>query len=252
MPQVGASTQDSGADPAREQRQRDEQAGHEPDRELEQVRECVGVPVEHEGGGENEAEQSEPEDGGRQCDEERDRMGHVERHVEEQPAPEQRRGQRVQADRRGRDRQGHDDEQERRRHGDRVLEHSLPPLPLDRTAGAEQRRRPDPHHPGAKRDVEERSLACAGLEHEVGDRGEDDRLQDRREDVEARQRQVLHVEAPADPEETESSFQDAAPRQGAMGGCQARTQAAFISTDMDAGEDDAWRRPARPGESASF
>jgi hypothetical protein len=35
-----------------------------------------------------------------------------------------------------------------------------------------------------------------------------------------------------------------------MGGSQARTQAAFISTDMGAAEDDAWRRPARPGGSA--
>jgi hypothetical protein len=35
-----------------------------------------------------------------------------------------------------------------------------------------------------------------------------------------------------------------------MGGCQARTQAAFISIDMGAAEDDVWRRSARPGGSA--
>ena len=97
MPHVGASTQDSGATQPGSSDSEHEQAGHEPDGELEEVRERVGVPVEHERRGENEAEQPEPEDGGGQCDEERDRMGHVERHVEEEPAPEERRGQRIAA-----------------------------------------------------------------------------------------------------------------------------------------------------------
>src|SRR5688572_27885109 len=47
-----------------------------------------------------------------------------------------------------------------------------------------------------------------------------------------------------------SSPQEVARRRGAMGGCQPRTQAAFISIDMGAAEDDCWRRPVRPGDSA--
>lgn len=39
-------------------------------------------------------------------------------------------------------------------------------------------------------------------------------------------------------------------RQGAMSGCQARTQAAFMSTDMDAAEAAALPRPSGPGGSA--
>ena len=89
-------------------------------------------------------------------------VGDLERQVEDQPAPEQRRGQRVEADRGRRDRQRQHDPDERRRHRDRVLERPLPALPLDRAAGAEERRRPDAHHPGADRDEEERSGPRAG------------------------------------------------------------------------------------------
>ena len=52
------------------------------------------------------------------------------------------------------------------------------------------------------------------------------------------------------PAQPESSFQDVARCQGALGGCQARTQAAFIFVNMGAAEDDDWRRPARPGGTA--
>ena len=52
------------------------------------------------------------------------------------------------------------------------------------------------------------------------------------------------------PAQPESSFQNVARRQGALGGCQARTQAAFIFVNMGAAEDDDWRRPARPGGTA--
>jgi hypothetical protein len=47
----------------------------------------------------------------------------------------------------------------------------------------------------------------------------------------------------------EISVQYGTRRQGAIVGCQARTQAAFISRDMDAAEDDAWRGAAQPGRS---
>jgi hypothetical protein len=47
----------------------------------------------------------------------------------------------------------------------------------------------------------------------------------------------------------EISVQYGTRRQAAMVGCQARTQGAFISRDMDAAEDDAWRRAAQPGGS---
>ena len=58
--------------------------------------------------------------------------------------------------------------------------------------------------------------------------------------------------APGDEDDrcwAETSVQYGTRRQDAMVGCQARTQAAFISSDMDAAEDDAWRRAAQPGGS---
>ena len=83
-------------------------------------------------------------------------MREVERHAEEEAAPGERRDDGVDPDRRGRDRERQEDGDERRRRPDHQLERPLPALPLDRAAGAEQRRRPDPHQPRAEGDVEER------------------------------------------------------------------------------------------------
>ena len=101
----------------------------------------------------------------------------------------------------GRDGQREEDGDERRRRADQQLERALPALPLDRAARAEERRRPDAHQARAERDVEERARLVSRLDHEEGDRGEDDRLQHGDEHEEQRVRQCLHVEEPAHPEQ---------------------------------------------------
>ncbi len=128
-------------------------------------------------------------------------MCEVERHAEEEAPPGERRHDRVDADRRGRDRQREEDGDERWRRADQQLEGALPALPLDRTARPEQGRRPDAHQARAQRDVEERARLVARLDHEERDRGEDDRLQHGDEHEEERVRQRLHVEEPAHPEQ---------------------------------------------------
>ena len=132
------------------------------------------------------------------------RGGRSEAAVEDEPAPGEGRPHRVEADRRRRDRHRQDDEDERRRHADHILERPLPALPLDQAARAEERRRPDAHHPGAERRVEERTTRPrARAEHVVGDRRVEDRQDRRVEHEEARHGQVLHVEEPAGPEEAQ-------------------------------------------------
>src|SRR6185312_9780367 len=79
----------------------------------------------------------------------------------------------------------------------------LPALPLDRAARAEQRRRPDAHQPGPERHVQQRAGLAPGVDHEEGDRREDDRLQHRDEHEEEGVGEALQVEEPADPQQPE-------------------------------------------------
>ena len=131
-------------------------------------------------------------------------MDEVEREAEDDPAPEQRGGDRVEADRGGCDGHRQDDLDQARRHADHVLERPLPALPLNEAAGAEEHRRPDAHHPGAERRVQQpRPRPRPAREHVVRDRREEDRRDRRVQDEEAGHGQVLDVEDPARPEEAE-------------------------------------------------
>src|SRR5262249_39786427 len=80
---------------------------------------------------------------------------------------------------------------------DEQLERALPALPRDRPARAEQRRRPDAEHARAERRVEERPGPSARLEHVEGERGDDQGLDQAREDEEPGHRQRLELEEPA-------------------------------------------------------
>ena len=109
--------------------------------------------------------------------------------------------ERVDADRRGRDRQRQDEQDERRRRGDDQLERPLPALPLDRAARAEQRRRPDPVDRRAERRIEERPRLAARLEHVVRDGRDEQRHEHARQQEEDGERQALDVEPDPDQEE---------------------------------------------------
>ncbi len=103
------------ADPAGEQRERDEHSGDRPDRVLERLRERARGAVENERRGEHEPEHADRENGGRDRDREQQRVLDVQRHPEQEPSPEQRRGDRVDADAgdRDRDRGEHEDQRAR-------------------------------------------------------------------------------------------------------------------------------------------
>ena len=92
------------------------------------------------------------------------------------PAPDERRCERVHPGERVRDREGQVDRAPSTAATDAELEGPLPALPLDHPARPEQRRRPDAHHPGAERGVEERPGTVAGSVHVEGDGREDHRL----------------------------------------------------------------------------
>jgi len=127
----------------------------EEDAVLEALREGARLAVQDERAGQDEAQHPHGEDRDWDRKREEQRMLDVQRHPEEEPSPQDRRADRVDAERSDRDRDRGEHEDERRRRGDEQLEDPLPPLPLDRAAGARARRRPDPHHCRPERGVEQ-------------------------------------------------------------------------------------------------
>ena len=208
MPQYGGSAQEIGRVQVGQDRGREEQPGCDPHRVLEEIRQGVGVPVEHEGRREDEAHQAQREHGRRQRERELPGMHEVQRDAEDDAAPDERRHEGVHAGEGVRERERQVDQRQRRRRADAELEGALPALPLDHPARAEQRRRPDAHHPGAERGVQQRPRTATGLEHVERDRREDDRLHDRREQEEAgrpEHLQVRHEPAADDAERVHAS-----------------------------------------------
>ena len=143
--------------PRRQDRRREDEAGRDPDRVLEQVRHRVRVAVEHECRRQQQPEEGEREHDRRHREHEQPRVREVERHAEDHAAPDERRRERVGAGERVRERERQVDEREVDRRGDTQFERSLPALPLDHPARREERRRPDAHHPGAERCIEQRA-----------------------------------------------------------------------------------------------
>ena len=125
----------------------------------------------------------------------------LERDPEHEPAPEQRRHERVDPDRRGRDRDREQHGPERRRRRHEQLEHAERALPLDRVGGVDGRHRPDPHHGRTDRGEQQRLRLAARAEHEVGERGVDQRPDRRRHHREGVSGQVLEVEDDAQPDD---------------------------------------------------
>src|SRR5438105_8365714 len=191
------------ADPAREERERDEEAADEPDRVLERVPERPGGAVADDGHREQEPEEADRDDRRRHREAEEERMHHPQVDPEEEAAPEERRGHAVDPDRRHRDGDRKQDEREVRRRGDDRLERPFPALALDRRARGHARRRPDAHHARAERGVEERRRVVPGPEHEERRGGEEERPDDAEDAGEGAPREDLQVQDEPEAEQPE-------------------------------------------------
>ena len=100
MPQVGASSHEIRLHPAGQERDRDQQPGDEPDRVLEHVPDRPAGAEAHDDGRHHEAEQADRDDRRRDREREEQRVLELQRDAEQEAAPEQRRDERVDPDRR--------------------------------------------------------------------------------------------------------------------------------------------------------
>ena len=180
--------------PAGEQRERDEEAGDQPDGILEQVPERPGGAVAHERDREEKAHRADRDDGRDDREAERDGVLEGQVDAEHVAAEEQRRNHRVEAHRRHRDRHGEQNGREVHRGRDEQLERPVPALALHRRAGRRARRRPDAHHSCPERREDERLAVGSRPEHEERDRREEERPEDAEQPVEGRAHHHLQVE----------------------------------------------------------